>query len=323
MGTKCQVYTDHKSLKYIFTQKDLNLRQRPWLELIKDYDLEILYHPGKANLVADALIQKEHVHAAIVAQLPDELGEDFEKLNLGIVAHTEVITIEVEPTLEQEIRKGQIGDVKIQEVKDLTTEGRGSDFTEDEQSTIWFKNRICVLEIDSLRETILKEAHDSAYSIHPGSTKMYQDLKEKYWWYGLKRDVAAHVVECDICQRVKVEHQRPTGLFHPLKIPEWKWEEISMDFIVGLPHTSIGYDSIWVIVDRLTKVAHFIPARTNYTGAKLTELYMARIVCLHGVPKKIVLDRGSQFTSRFWQKLHRCLDTQLNFSSAYHPQTNG
>jgi hypothetical protein len=161
--------------------------------------LEILYHPGKANLVADALIQKEHVHAAIVAQLPDELGEDFEKLNLGIVAHTEVITIEVEPTLEQEIRKGQIGDVKIQEVKDLTTEGRGSDFTEDEQSTIWFKNRICVLEIDSLRETILKEAHDSAYSIHPGSTKMYQDLKEKYWWYGLKRDVAAHVVECDIC----------------------------------------------------------------------------------------------------------------------------
>jgi ribonuclease HI len=103
MGTKCQVYTDHKSLKYIFTQKDLNLRQRRWLELIKDYDLEIHYHPGKANLVADALSQKEHVHAAIVTQLPEELAEDFEKLNLGIVAHTEGITIEVEPTLEQEI----------------------------------------------------------------------------------------------------------------------------------------------------------------------------------------------------------------------------
>jgi hypothetical protein len=105
VGTKCQVYTDHKSLKYIFTHKDLNLRQCHWLELITDYDLEIHYHPSKANLFADALSQKEHVHAAIVAQLPDELVEDIAKLNLGIVAHTEGVTIEVEPTFEQEIRK--------------------------------------------------------------------------------------------------------------------------------------------------------------------------------------------------------------------------
>jgi hypothetical protein len=310
-------------LKYIFTQKDLNLRQRHWLELIKDYDLEINYHPGKANLVADALSQKEHVHLAVVAQLPDEIVEDFRRLNLGIVAHTEGVTIEVESTLEQEIHKGQIGDAKIQEIQDLITEGRGPEFTEDEQGTVWFKNRICVPKIDSLRETILKEAHDSDYSIHPGSTKMYQDLKQKYWWYGLKRDVAAHVAKCDVCQRVKAEHQRPAGLLHPLKIPEWKWEEIGIDFIVGLPRTPAGCDSIWVIVDRLEKVAHFIQVRTNYTGAKLAELYMTWIVCLHGVPKKIVCDRGSQFTSQFWKNLHESLDTQLNFSSDYHPQTDG
>jgi hypothetical protein len=180
MGTKCQVYTDHKSLKYIFTQKDLNLKQHCWLELIKYYDLEIQYHPSKVNLVVDALSRKEHVHAAIVAQLPNELVEDFRRLNLGIVAHTKGITIEVEPTLEQEIRKGQIGDAKIQEIKDLMAEGRGLDFTGDDQGTIWFKNQICVPEIDSLRETILKEAHDYDYSIHPGNTKMYQDLKQKY-----------------------------------------------------------------------------------------------------------------------------------------------
>jgi hypothetical protein len=263
------------------------------LELIKDYDLEIHYHPGKANLVADALSRKEHVHAAIVAQLPGELVEDFRRLNLGIVAHTEGVTIEVEPTLEQEIHKGQIGDAKIQEIKDLITEGRGPEVMEDEQGTVWFKSRICVPEIDSLRETILKEAHDSNYSIHPGSTKMYQDLKQKYWWYGLKRDVAAHVAMCDVCQKVKAEHQRPAGLLHPLKIPEWKWEEIGMDFIVGLPRTSKGYDSIWVIVDRLTKVAHFIPVKTTYKGSQLAEIYMARIVCLHGVPKKIISNRGS------------------------------
>ena len=115
----------------------------------------------------------------------------------------------------------------------------------------------------------------------------------------MKRDVATHVALCDICQRVKAEHQRPAGLLQPLQISVWKWEEISMDFIVGLPRTRDGYDSIWVIVDRLTKVAHFIPMRTTYTSAKLAELYMSRIVCLHGVPKKIVSDRGTQFTSCF------------------------
>jgi hypothetical protein len=198
-------------MKYIFTQKDLNLRQHRWLELIKDYDLEIHYHPGKANLVADALSRKEHVHSAVVAQLPDEIVEDFRRLNLGIVAHTEGVIIDVEPTLEQEIHKGQVGGAKIQEIKELITEGRGPEFTEDEQGTVWFKDRICVPEIDSLRETLLKEAHDLDYSIHPGSTKMYQDLK---------RDVAAHVAMCEVCQRVRVKHQRPAGLLHPLKIPE-------------------------------------------------------------------------------------------------------
>jgi hypothetical protein len=271
MGNKCQVCMDHKSLKYMFTQKDLNLRQRRWLELIKDYGLEIHYHPAKANLVTDALSRKEHVHSAIVAQLPDEIVEDFRRLNLGIVAHTEGVTTDVEPTLEQEIRKGQIGDAKIKEIKDLITEGRVPEFTEDEQGTVWFKDKICVSEIESLRETIKKEAHDLDYSTHPGSTKMYQDSKQKYWWYGLKRDVAAHVVMCDVCQRVKAEHQRLAGLSHPLKIPEWKWEEIGMDFITGLPRTLRGYDAIWVIMDRLTKVAYFIPVKTTYKGSQLVE----------------------------------------------------
>ena len=145
--------------------------------------------------------------------------------------------------------------------------GKAPEFTEDEQGTIWFRKRICVLDIEHLREMIMKEAHDSAYSIHPGSTKMYQDLKQRYWWYGMKHDVAAHVALCDVCQRVKAEHQRPAGLLQPLKVPKWKWEEIGMDFIVGLPRTKDGYDSIWVIVDQLTKVAHFILVKTTYTGA--------------------------------------------------------
>jgi hypothetical protein len=135
--------------------------------------------------------------------------------------------------------------------------------------------------------------------------------------------MAAHVALCDTCHWVKAEHQRPAGLLQVLKVPECKWEEIGMDFRVGLPRTRDGYDSIWVIVDRLTKVAHFILVKTTYTGAKLVELCMSRFVCLHGVPKKIVSDKGTQFTSRFWGKLHESLDTKLNFSSAYHPQTDG
>ena len=138
----------------------------------------------------------------------------------------------------------------------------------------------------------------------------------------MKRDVAEYVALCDTCQRVKAEHQRPAGLLQPMKIPESKWEEVGMDFIVGLPRTQRCYDSIWVIVDRLTKVAHFLPVKTTYTGARLVELYMERIVCLHGVLKKIVSDTGTQFTSQFWQKVHRSLGTKLNFSSTYHPQTD-
>jgi hypothetical protein len=135
-------------------------------------------------LVADALSRKEHVHSAVVAQLPDEIVEDFRRLNLGIVAHTEGVIIDVEPTLEQGICKEQIDDAKIQEIKDLITGGRGPEFTKEEQGTVWFKDKICVPEVGSLRETILEEAHDSDYSIHPGSTKMYQDLKRKHWSYG-------------------------------------------------------------------------------------------------------------------------------------------
>jgi hypothetical protein len=204
-------------------------------------------------------------------------------------------------------------------IEDLFDQMRGAkvfskiDFTEDDQGTIWFKKRICVPDVGDLRKTILREAHDSAYSNHPGSTKMYQDLKKRYWWYGMKRDVATHVALCDTCHRVKAEHQKPAGLLQPLKVPEWKWEEIGMDFIVGLPRTPAGYDSIWVIVDRLTKVAHFIPVKTTHSGARLAELYMSQIVCLHGVPKRIVFDRGTQFTSHFWEKLDESMDTKFNF----------
>lgn len=148
---------------------------------------------------------------------------------------------------------------------------------------------------------------------------MYQDLKEKYWWVSLKREIVEFVAQCDVCQRFKAEHQRPAGLLQPLPFPGWKWEQIGMYFITGLSRTQLGYYFIWVVIDRLTKVVHFIPVKTTYRSNKLAELYMAMIVCLHGVPKNIVSDKGAQFTSRFWKSLHEALGTRLNFSTTYHP----
>jgi hypothetical protein len=292
------------------------------LELIKDFDLGINYHPDKANVVAYALSRRSHLNMLATRELLPKFCEEFGKLNLRWVSDIKVIAMEVDSTLEQDIQKGQLEDAKVQEIEEQIKEDKAPGFSVDDQGTLWYKKRLCILEIKEIRELILHEAHDSAYSIHSGSTKMYHDLKSRYWWYGMKRAIAEYVALCDNCQRFKAERQRSGGLLQPFKIPEWKWEEISMDFIVGLPKTQSGYDSIWVIVDRLSKVAHFIPVKTTYKGSKHAELYIARIVCLHGVPKKIVSDRGTYFTSKFWKKLHESMDTKLNFCSAYHPQTD-
>jgi hypothetical protein len=136
----------------------------------------------------------------------------------------------------------------------------------------------------------------------------------------MKRDIVEYIAKCDVCSSVKAKHQKPAGLLQPLKVPDWKWDQIGMDFITGLPRTKSGYDSIWVVVDRLTKIAHFIPVNTTYTSAKLEDIYMKRIVCLHGVPKSRVSDRGTQFTSHFWTQLHETLGTRLEFSTTFHPQ---
>jgi hypothetical protein len=144
---------------------------------------------------------------------------------------------------------------------------------------------------------------------------MYRDVRKIFWWKRLKQDIASFVAECDVCCRVKAEHLKPARTLQPLPIPASKWEDITMDFIMGLPNMSSGYDSIWVIVDQLTKSAHFLLVKVTYPVSKYAKLYLARIVCLHGVPKIIVSDRGPQFTSQFWDVLHKALGTTLLFST--------
>lgn len=159
--------------------------------------------------------------------------------------------------------------------------------------------------------------------MHPGSTKMYWNLKPYYWWPTMKKDVTEFVSRCLTCQQVKAEHQVPTGKLQPLSIPVWKWENITMDFVLGLPRTLRKHDAVWVIIDRLTKSAHFLPIQQTYSLDKLATLYIPEIVRLHGIPMSIVSDRDPRFTSHFWNSLQTALGTKLHFSTAFHPQTDG
>ena len=152
---------------------------------------------------------------------------------------------------------------------------------------------------------------------------MYRDMKRTFWWEGMKREVAEFVSRCVVCQMVKAERRKPPGLLQPLEIPVWKWEDISMDFVDGLPRSRKGNESIWVIVDRLTKLAHFIPLPSTRNVRLLCDKYIKEVVRLHGVPLTIVSDRDALFVSNFWKGLQSAMGTQLAMSTAYHPQTDG
>jgi hypothetical protein len=213
--------------------------------LIKDYELEVHYHPRKANIVADALCRKAHCNYLPTVRLT---GEESSTLVLIDVA---LFNIALTPTLRDEIIAAQKNDDGMDHIKRRMQEGdpKVACFHEDAEGILWFKKRLVVPKKESLKKRILDEAHTSRYSIHSGSTKMYHDLRHQFWWTRMKREAARYVSECDTCWKVKADYMKPGGLLQPLSILEWKWDDISMDFIVGLPMTARKFDSIWVIVD--------------------------------------------------------------------------
>ncbi|GJR56356.1 putative reverse transcriptase domain-containing protein [Tanacetum coccineum] len=245
------------------------MRQRRWIELFSDYDYEIRYHPGKANVVADALSRKERVKPKRVRAM-----------NM---------------ILQSSIKDRILADHK-EAVDEFAVLQKGLDEMIEQRSdgTLYYLDQIWVPLKGEVRTLIMDEAHKSKYSIHPGADKMYYDLRDRYWWPGMKKDIAEY-------------------------IPIWKWEGIAMDFVTKLPRTSSGHDTIWVIVDRLTKSAYFLPMRKDYKMERLARLYLNEIVARHGVPISIISDRDSRFTSRFWQSMQEALGTRLDMSTAYHP----
>ncbi|GJV53720.1 putative reverse transcriptase domain-containing protein [Tanacetum coccineum] len=301
-GTKCTMFTDHKSLQHILDQKELNMRQRRWLELLADYDCEIRYHPGKANVVADALSRKKRIKPLRVRSL--------------------VMTIH--PKLPSQILQTQTEALKEENIKAENLRGMDKAFEIRPDGTRCIKNRSWLPLFGNLRDLIMHESHKSKYSIHPGSDKMYQDLKKLYWWPNMKAIIAEYVGKCLTCSRVKAECQKPSGFLYNRRFLNGKWERITMDFVTKLPKTSNGHDTIWVIVDRLTKSAHFIPTQETDSMETLTRVYIKEIVSRHGVSISIILDHDNHFTSRLLRFITKLpLGTQLYMSTTYHPETDG
>jgi hypothetical protein len=301
------------------------MRQSRWLELIKDYNLEVHYHPGEANVIADALSHKVHCNHLELEPVSDPLCEDMRRLNLEVVEQGNLYALVAESNLYDRIVTAQCNDEDIQNIKQKLAEGdpKYTYFQKDPKDVIWFGKHLVDPVNPEIRKTIFDEAHMSKFYIHPGSTKMYQDLKQNFWWSNMKVDITKYVVECDTCHWMKASHLKSVGVLQPLSIPMWKWDDISMDFIVGLPPTARKKDFIWVTVDRLTKTAHFITVHTTYSVQQYAQIYMDQIVLLHGIPKTIIFDRGTKFVAHFWEQLHECLGTKLIRSSSYHPQTDG
>ncbi|GKC55677.1 reverse transcriptase domain-containing protein, partial [Tanacetum coccineum] len=261
-GTKSVIYTDHKSLQHIFIKKELNMRQRHWIKLFSDYDYEICYHPGKANVVADALSRKERVKPKRVRAMNMILQSSIKDRIL--MAQKEAVDESVG------MQKG------LDEMIEQRSDG-----------TLYYLDQIWLPLKGEVRTLIMDEAHKSKYSIHPGADKMYYDLRDMYWWPGMKKDID-------------------------------EYEGIAMDFVTKLPRTSSGHDTIWVIVDRLTKSAHFLPMNKDYKMDRLARFYLNEIVSRYGVPIAIISDRDSRFTSRFWQSMQEALGTRLDMSTDVH-----
>jgi hypothetical protein len=244
LGNICHIYTYHKCLKYIFTQSELNMRQRRWLELIKDYELEIHYYSGKANVVADALSRKASCHCLMMKTSDITLCQEMEKLNLGITQHGTSNHLRLESVLLQRIIDTQRNDEGMKHIHEKIEADKANCFRRDDQGVAWFNNRIVVPKNEEIRQQILDGAHLSRYSIHPRSTKMYHDLKQHYWWTKMKIEIAHYVARYDTCRHVKALHMKAAGTLQSLPIPTWKWEDISIYFIMGLPRAVKGYDSI-------------------------------------------------------------------------------
>jgi hypothetical protein len=302
-GQHFTVITDHKSLIYLQTQPHLSHRQVRWLEFLSLFNFTIQYKPGKTNLVADAL-SRRHDH--------EPLGSEVSSIcTLGTSElYKQIVRCQLDDETCQQVIKGQIPSENESDLK-------------SREGVVFKNNRILVPPVYRIKAQILKVFHDSPVAGHAGTEKTTELIKRELYWHGMDREIKDYVTSCDLCQRNKPSQQLPMGLLKPLEIPKQAWDTITMDFITQLPRTKSGYDSIAVVVDKLSKMVHLIPTHTNVTAPQFAMQFIKEIVRLHGVPRHIISDRDSKFTSHFWRHLMKCLGVELRLSTSFHPQTDG
>ncbi|GJZ57162.1 putative reverse transcriptase domain-containing protein [Tanacetum coccineum] len=271
------------------------------------HDLElgaIRYHPGKANVVADALSRKEREPPLRVRALVMTIGLNLPK---------QILDAQTEARKPENIKNEDVRGMLLENSKD-PEKLRTEKLEPRADGTLCLNGRSWLPCYGDLRTVIMHESHKSKYSIHPGSKKMYQDMKKLYWWPNMKANIATYVSKCLTCAKVKAEHQRPSGLLVQPDIPQWKWDNITMDFVTKLPKSSQGYDTIWVIVDRLTKSAIFVPMRETDPMDKLARMYLKEVVTRHGIPLSIICDRDPRRAKR---EDHLPL-VEFSYNNSYH-----
>jgi hypothetical protein len=302
MGRIFELRTDHHSLKYLFEQPTLNSRQSRWLEFLCEYDFDIKHIKGKENKVVDALNRKVHeLHATAISMYRTYIKDRILEAGSVDLQYRDLVA-------------------KLQQRERPQKE---ESYTLGADGILLYKNRVYVPNVQDFKLAILKEMHNVTYVGHPGYQKTMAVVKIHYFWPGLKRKIVEYIARCMECQKVKAEHRHPVGLLQPLPIPEWKWEVVTMDFITGFPRMSKQHDSIMVVVDKLTKDAHFIPLKTTHKATYVVDIFLKEVARLHGIPKTIVSDRDPKFTSNFWKGLFKEFGTNLNFSTAYHLEFDG
>ncbi|GJR03848.1 putative reverse transcriptase domain-containing protein [Tanacetum coccineum] len=298
-------------------------------ELLSDYDCEIRYHPGKANVVADALSRKERIKPLRVRALVMNIGLDLPK---------KISEAQTEARKPKNLGAEDMGGMLIENLRE-SDNPRKEKLEPRADGTLCLNNRSWLPCYDDLRALIMHESHKSKYYVHLGSGKMYQDMKKLYWWPSMKADIATYVSKCLTYLKVKAEHQKPSGLLVQPEIPQWNWDNITIDFATKILRTSSGYDTIWVIVDRLTKSAHFLLMRENDPMDKLARLYMKEVVTRHEIPVSIICDRDDRWTERknhsytkryvtrlrdrFWEWLGNALTADQIFAKVGDAQLTG
>nr|GEZ86722.1 putative reverse transcriptase domain-containing protein [Tanacetum cinerariifolium] len=267
----------------------------------------------KANVVADALSRKEREPPLRVRALVMTISLDVPR---------QILNAQTEARKPKNIKKEDVGGMLVKNSRD-PEKVRTEKLEPRADGTLCLNGRSWLPCYGDLQTVIMHESHKSKYSIHPGSDRMYQDIKKLYWWPNMKVDIATYVSKCLTCAKVKAEHQKPSGLLVQPKIPEWKWDNITMDFVTKLPKSSQGYDTIWVIFDRLTKSAIFTPIKETDPMDKLARIYLKEFVTRHGIPVSIISDHDPRFALKFWRSLQNALGTRLDMSTTYHSETNG